>query len=175
MAVNKNYQSEETKEAEPQTRVMWACPSCGKKAHISRRRCDCGAVLRGAATVVSAKPPDCGPLNFEAPGLSCNDCPEGCPYCSSFGIPETNVDGFGGEECRRRTAGAARCSCCRSQAKAAAELGRVDLTAIISDLRNKGADEAAGNTLYAKAAGIIREAITRPILARIDQAMERAI
>ena len=51
MAVNKNYQSEETEQEEPRTNIMWACPSCGKTAHISRRHCDCRAVLRGAAVV----------------------------------------------------------------------------------------------------------------------------
>ncbi|MDR0639227.1 MAG: hypothetical protein LBG27_10095 [Spirochaetaceae bacterium] len=163
---------------EPPINIMWVCPVCRKTAHISRKYCDCGAVLRGAAVAKSTKLPKCGPLNFEVPGLSCNDCPEGysCRHCSSFAEPQTNSAGFGGEECEHRDE-TKRCHCCRSQVEARGRMATFNFSAYMSEIRkrNKAANSEAGNNLFAKAASIIYDEMTAPILARIRREEERAV
>ena len=77
--------------------------------------------------------------------------------------------------------GTARCYCCRSQAEKAkeiaAELHGFAFAERIAERRKL--NEAAGGeweeNLLALTASVVLEAITQPILERIDQALERAM
>jgi hypothetical protein len=176
MATNKNFQDGPGGEVSPKPGIVRVCPSCGKTAHLDRKYCDCHADLRNAGATYSAKLPEVGPCNFEAPGLHCGDCPEreGCRYCASFGEPRLNKDGFGGEECRHRTAGSKRCSCCLWQVKLALQIRRADFSGTFK-AQSRDADnrlERAPN-LFFHAASKIYDDMTRQVLARIEQAQER--
>jgi hypothetical protein len=169
--------------------LLKLCPACGKTVHATRRYCDCRADLRQATFTESANPPQVEKINFESPGLTCNDCPEDCKYCFSFAEPETNRNGFGGKDCRHQITGTARCYCCQVQVKIATEIGRTNFTELIreiaaerrvktdsalaSDLDVKVAEEEQKN-LFQEAADIILRGVTQPIRKRINLALAPA-
>ena len=160
--------------AAPKPGIVRVCPSCGRTAHPDRKYCDCHADLRNAGAMVSAKPPEVGPCNFEAPGLHCGDCPEDCLYCASFGEPRRNKAGFGGEECRHRTAGSKRCSCCLWQVKLALQISRSDFSGTFkAQSRDADSRQERAPNLFFHAASMIYDDMTRQVLARIEQAQER--
>ena len=165
----------EKKEREgPATSLVRVCPSCNKKAHISRRYCDCHADLRDAGVALSADPPEIAPCNFEAPGLCCGDCPADCAYCASFAETKMNSAGFGGEKCRHRNTGTARCYCCQFQVKLSERLRGLAFTEMMDELRKeKPALETAN--LFTRSAAAIYGMMTQHILARIQREEERAV
>ncbi|MDR1315371.1 MAG: hypothetical protein LBK13_00745 [Spirochaetales bacterium] len=177
MAANKEFQDEEKKEAAKQTRFMLVCPSCGKTVDMKRRYCDCHADLCNANATASANPPEVGRCNFESPNLTCNDCPEDCMYCASFGEPETNRAGFGGQDCRHKKTGTARCNCCQFQVKIGIKLGSVNFLEFVSGVleKRRAAGKAEeGKNPWLEAADIIRGYMENPILNRISRERERA-
>ncbi|MDR3173382.1 MAG: hypothetical protein LBU19_03950 [Treponema sp.] len=171
MASNRNFHDGggEAKKAH----AVLVCPSCGKTAHISRKYCGCHADLSRAKAAMSEEPPEAGPCNFETEGLHCGDCPEGCRRCASFGHPQTNGAGFGGEDCRHN-AGTARCGCCQAQVKIAIKLGKTDFTELIKGLLEKRAPGSPEN-IYGEIAGFIRSGMVKPVLARINREREKAV
>jgi hypothetical protein len=176
MAVNKNFQDEEKRAAAKQTHTSWACPRCGKTVHISRKYCNCHAKLGGNSVTVSEKLPEIGPCNFETDDLNCNDCPENCMYCASFGLPETNKAGFGGKGCQHNMR-TARCYCCQAQVKISIKLSSVAFSEIIREaIEKRKADEKANEVknVCLRAADIIFDEMTEPVTARINRARERA-
>jgi hypothetical protein len=175
VATNTNFQDGKKRDEGKKTHLTLVCPSCGKTAHIDRKYCDCHADLRHAAVTTSLDPPDVGPCNFEAPGLHCGDCPEACMYCASFGLPQTNGSGYGGKDCRHNL-GIAKCHCCQSQITIAINLRSVSLSKIISEVRKEKevAEKEEAENLFARAASVIYDEITKPILFRISQKRVRA-
>ncbi|MDR1249015.1 MAG: hypothetical protein LBK63_06905 [Treponema sp.] len=158
--------------------LLKLCPACGKTAHTSRKYCDCHADLRQATFIESTNPPQVEKINFESPGLTCNDCPEDCKYCFSFAEPDTNRDGFGGKDCRHQMTGTARCYCCQGQVKIAENFHLISFVevarAVMERRRAEGNAEALdGENLFQEAAGVIWEQMTEPIRNRINQALQR--
>ena len=141
---------------------------------MSRKYCDCHADLRRASVARSAALPAVGPCNFESPGLHCGDCPADCMYCASFAEPETNEAGFGGKECRHRTAGTERCSCCQNQVKLAERLQGLKFTAMMAETRKEKKELEAAN-LFTAAAAVVYGEMTQQILARINREQEWAV
>jgi hypothetical protein len=159
--------------------LMWICPSCGKTVDMSRRYCNCHADVRHAKITASANLPEIGPCNFETERLNCNDCPEDCMYCASFGEPETNSDGYGGKDCRHRF-GSAKCYCCQAQIDLALALrDEMNVSQLVQDVleRRKAAgkpEDAGGKNIWLEAADVIRDQMEEPVLNRINQYRERA-
>jgi hypothetical protein len=156
--------------------LMYICPLCGKTVDMSRRYCNCHANLREATVMESADLLEVKPCNFESPGLNCSDCPEDCMYCASFGEPETNRAGFGGQDCRHKITGKAKCYCCKSQAELALNLGTVSFSQLAREVMEKRRAEGKaeeGKNVFLKAAEIIREQMEKPILDQIKQKWER--
>jgi hypothetical protein len=177
MAANSNYQDEGKKTPAKQAILMNICPSCGKTVDLSRRYCNCHADIRQAATTASYNRPDIGPCNFESPGLTCNDCPEDCMYCSSFGEPKINSAGYGGKDCRHKITGTAKCYCCQAQVGVAIKLDPVNFLKLAREVLQKRREEGKaeeGKNVFLQAADVIREEMEKPILARINQYRERA-
>jgi hypothetical protein len=170
MATNSEFRNDGNREG-PIIYTVWICPRCGKTAHLDRKYCNCHERLNRATTSKSAKPPQVGPCNFEVAGLNCNDCPETCMRCHSFGSSETNSDGFGGEGCRHKDS-SPLCHCCRSQAKIMTNFARVNFTGLIKELRQDQKMESAN--MFLEIADFVREEISKPALSRIQRAMERA-
>jgi hypothetical protein len=168
MASNKAFEKEAA--AVKKLNTMWVCPSCGKTVHISRKHCNCHARLLRASVKISGEDPEIGPCNFEAPGLTCNDCPEDCKWCFSFGVLETNKAGFGGKDCRYNN-GSVRCYCCQSQARITLDIVKADFTGLASFILKKQKGEE--NPFHGMA-DCIRDAMTRPVLNRIQQRMGEA-
>jgi hypothetical protein len=165
------------KQEAPKTYFVSVCNSCGKTAHISRRFCSCGAELGNAKSFNSSRPPDNGPCNFETRGLSCNDCPEDCLPCAGHGIPQTDFSGFGGKGCRYRV-GSARCYCCQQQVEIAIKLGTVEFSEIISEVmakRRADGGTSGKKNIFLEAADVIREEMTKPVLARIQRYEEASL
>jgi hypothetical protein len=120
---------------------------------------------------ITEEPPEIDRCNFETVGLTCADCPETCDWCASFGVDHTNSQGFGGKDCLRRK-NTAHCYCCQAQVKLAAELGQINFGEL---LRKAVSDKhfPEDNHFY-KAGDFIAAEMKKPILARINQAQERA-
>jgi hypothetical protein len=181
MAANSNYQDGEKKEAAKQARLMWVCPACKKTVDMSRRYCNCHADLREAATIASVNSPEVGPCNFEAPGLTCYDCPEDCMYCPSFDSPVTNSAGFGGQNCRHNKTGTAKCCCCQAQIKIGIDwqahnisFSRLAMKVMEGRRANGQAENLAGKNIWFEAADFISEEMKKPVLNRIKQRLDRA-
>jgi hypothetical protein len=89
-------------------------------------------------------------------------------------MPATNGAGFGGKDCRHNS-GTTLCSCCRTQIKIGADLRNEHFfRGVVEAMKKKGeTGEEAGN-LFFEAAGIICDAMTQPVLNRINRAMEGA-
>jgi hypothetical protein len=157
---------EETKK-QP-TYTTWVCPHCGKTVHIGRKFCNCHTSLSRAKVRISKEQPEIGPCNFETSGLNCNDCPEDCKLCPSFGLPETNIKGFGGEGCTYR-ANTTRCSCCQFQVKLAIKIPIADFTKLV---RKVVAKQGKQEDVFLTIADQVREELERFVLARINQERE---
>jgi hypothetical protein len=148
-----------------QSFTVSVCPNCGKTVHGSRMYCDCHANLSQAKVRITEEPPEIDRCNFETAGLTCADCPETCDWCASFGVDHENSQGFGGIDCLRRK-NDARCHCCRAQAKISTELGQFNLAELLKKATNAEQFYKTGDTIAAE--------MKAPILARINQALERA-
>jgi hypothetical protein len=146
---------------------VWVCPNCGKTVHISRSYCDCHADIAQAKARITEKAPEVDKCNFETAGLTCNDCPEPCNWCFSFGVNKTNNTGFGGADCRYRK-NDARCYCCQAQVKLAAKLSTDDFWKLMN-----GSGGMNSTKFYAMA-DFIRTEMEKPVLARIQHAREEA-
>jgi hypothetical protein len=166
MGANRNFK-EESPEASnaKQSYTVSVCPNCGKTIHTSRMYCDCHANLRQAKMRITGEPPEIDRCNFETAGLTCADCPETCDWCASYGFDHTNSQGFGGKDCmyRRNTA---RCHCCQTQVKLAVKIGTFNFGEIFRNV-------TAGKHFY-EVSEVIADEMKKPILARINQAQERA-
>jgi hypothetical protein len=167
MATNKNFQDEEAGGEAKKQYTYWVCPQCGKTADMRRHYCSCHADLsRSKGVAMSSKPPDVTPCNFETPRIICNDCPENCEWCPSFGDLQTGKKGFGGKDCRGRGT-TTRCLCCQTQIKIGLDINStVDLGKIIE---NQGLGNSMG-----KLAELMWAEMEKPVLARINQMRERA-
>jgi hypothetical protein len=168
---DKKMSVDEDKTNAGQVYSAWVCPDCGKTVHLKRRYCNCHADLSRAKVMVSKEPPEIGPCNFESDSLNCNDCPEDCMWCASFGLPAINNDGFGGNDClyKKKTV---RCFCCQSQVKLSLEIDSVDLSELLRGVLAK--KESGAANVYYKMADFIKAKMERPVLARIQQAREKA-
>jgi hypothetical protein len=162
---------EETKKQAKKLNTMWVCPNCGKTLHIKRRYCNCHASLDRAKVRISEELPEIGPCNFESSGLNCNDCPENCMWCASFGFPETDNQGFGGKDCRNNK-GTTRCFCCQAQVKLALKIAAVDFSELLREALTK--KESGAENVFYKTADFINSEMCKPVLARIQQAREKA-
>jgi hypothetical protein len=151
--------------------TVWVCPGCGSTVHADRRYCDCHADLSNARARLTEKPADAGRCNFETSGLCCNDCPENCGWCASFGSPVSNSRGFGGKDCRGYS-GTARCYCCRYQVKLALKIAGEGFFRIMGDAALKK-DDVTANPLKTLS-NVIRAEMEKPVLARINHAMGKA-
>jgi hypothetical protein len=160
MGISKEYRAENFTPEEPVKTAVWVCPACGKTVHLSRSYCDCHAGLFRAKALLSESSPQIGRCNHESSRVNCNDCPENCDWCASFGRPEKNPRGFGGKTCAYRSK-TARCNCCQEEIKLDVYLQQTNLQEIIKPVSLK--------TLKAMSA-VIQEALDKPVLARILQA-----
>jgi hypothetical protein len=166
MAANRTFQEEAVNTAERKKQhTVWVCPKCGKTVHADRRYCDCHADLSCATARLTKNLPEIGPCNFETSGLNCNDCPEDCAWCASFGDPTTNKRGFGGKDCQHN-AGTARCYCCQAQVKLGLEIGESSLSEIMGKITSET------QITFADVAEFIQEKREKPILARIRRKRE---
>jgi hypothetical protein len=166
MGANRNFQDESPEASNAkQSYTVSVCPNCGKTVHTSRMYCNCHANLRQAKVRITEEPPEIDRCNFEAVGLTCADCPETCDWCASFGVDHENSQGFGGIDCLYRKNNA-RCHCCQEQVKFAVELGQINFGELF---RN-----ATGGNYFYKSGDYIAAKIKEPILARINQAQEKA-
>jgi hypothetical protein len=154
---------------------MSVCPSCGKTVHISRNYCNCHARLYRQTVILSEKQPDIGPCNFESPGLTCNDCPENCKWCASFGSSGMNNQGFGGKDCRYND-GSVRCFCCQAQVKIATDLGKADFSGLFTEAMKKQKPEGeGGKNILHQSSDFISEEMKKPVLNRINHYKEQAV
>jgi hypothetical protein len=141
------------------------CPNCGKTVHKSRMYCDCHANLNQAKVRITEEPPEIDRCNFETAGLTCADCPETCDWCASYGVDHANSEGFGGIGCRHRK-NDARCHCCQAQAEISTKLGQFNLGELLRKATNVKHFYEVGDVIAAE--------MKAPILARINQAVEKA-
>ncbi len=91
------------------------CPKCGKKLHVDRRFCACLTdLLREAIFYIEApqSPKMLGKINFETSRFTCEACGANCSYCASYGMDNTNHDGYGGLDCKHRR-DEIQCTCCK--------------------------------------------------------------
>jgi hypothetical protein len=163
VGASKEFQEPEKKEVS-KLHTVWVCPNCGKTVHADRQYCNCHADLSGARARMSKSLPEISPCNFETSCLNCDDCPEDCAWCASFGDLVTNRRGFGGKDCRHN-GGTVRCYCCQYQIKLGLYIGQSDISEIMGNTTSE--------TLKTMA-DVIRDEREKLILARIRQKQEKA-
>ncbi len=91
------------------------CPKCGMKLHVDRRFCACLTdLLRETVFYVDAPQPPkmLGKINFETSRFTCESCGANCSYCASYGMDNTNHEGYGGLDCKHRR-DEIQCTCCK--------------------------------------------------------------
>jgi hypothetical protein len=163
MATNKTFQEEEKKKEAVKPHTVWVCPGCGKTVHADRQYCGCHTDLSGARARLSKTPAEIDRRNFETSRVSCDDCPEYCAWCASFGDLTTNKRGFGGEGCQHNN-GRARCYCCQGQVKLGLRIGEGRISAIMGNITAKNLRTMAE---------VIQEEMEKPVLARIRHDREQ--
>jgi hypothetical protein len=144
---------------------MFICPKCGKTVNISRVYCDCHTFLSEAKVCFSEASPDVKKCNIETANVNCNDCPEDCTWCASFGSPHTNEYGFGGENCGYRKE-QTRCFCCQAQIKIGKEIFTLDMNEILTSMTAEKLNMLAE---------LIKSRIERLVIARINQKRPLAV
>lgn len=150
---------------------VWICSKCGKTVHIGRRFCVCHNFLSGSKVLMSENSPEIDNCNFETDRVTCNDCPEICDWCASFGKIKTNELGFGGLDCRYRKQDA-RCFCCQAQVKLGLRIcNEIDLNDFIALAAKK---EPGKEGVMGSLSDFIQTETEKPVWARINQKREQA-